>query len=366
MMMQQVYEGSINGGLLSRVIEQLGLKKLLLVADRSLGFLPYSQDLQAMAPICAVFSDFAPNPDYESVAMGVDLFHGKRCDGVLAVGGGSAIDVAKCIKLFSGMRADSCYLDQPYEDTGVSLIAIPTTAGTGSESTRYAVIYRNGVKQSVTHESIIPNVALLDSSALQTLPLYQKKCTLMDAACQAIESWWSVNSTQESMDYSKQALTLCLTNLNAYLSGDEAAAKAVMRGANLAGRAINITQTTAPHAMSYQLTKMFALPHGYAVALSLPDVWEYMLAHVDQCVDKRGAGHLQSVFEQIADAMGCQTPQAAIDALRGILDALDMHKPPISPEQLTQLVGSVNPVRLKNNPVALSTEALSAIYQKTR
>ena len=80
----------------------------------------------------------------------------------------------------------------------IPFLAMPTTAGTGSEATRYAVIYYDGKKQSVTHDSVVPDVAILEPKVLKTLPLYQKKCTMMDALCQGIESWWSMNSTDES------------------------------------------------------------------------------------------------------------------------------------------------------------------------
>ena len=90
---------------------------------------------------------------------------------------------------------------------------------------------------------------------LRTLPDYQKKCTCMDALCHSVESFWSVNSSDESKVYSRKAMRMILDNIDAYLAGDQDAAKTMLRAANYAGRAINITQTTAGHAMSYMVDK---------------------------------------------------------------------------------------------------------------
>ena len=127
------------------------------------------------------FSGFTPNPLYEQVCDGTGLFKKTGCDTILAVGGGSAIDVAKCIKLAvlaeDGVdaiippRVSHCF---PIDGALIPLIAIPTTAGTGSESTHNAVMYYEGAKQTVTNDGILPDYAILEPSVLKTLPLYQK------------------------------------------------------------------------------------------------------------------------------------------------------------------------------------------------
>ncbi len=129
---------------------------------------------------------YTPNPLYEQVCGGVNLFNKEQCELIVAIGGGSTIDVAKCIKLYCKMDSRINYLKQETFDSGITLIAVPTTAGTGSESTRHAVIYYEGVKQSISHTSIIPDYAVLEPSVLKTLPVYQKKCTMLDALCQAM------------------------------------------------------------------------------------------------------------------------------------------------------------------------------------
>ena len=132
-------------------------KKVLLVCDSSFPYLNIKDAILEALPSYVAFNGFSPNPLYEDVLKGVRIFNSEHCDAIVAVGGGSCIDVAKCIKLYHQMPDDKLCFEQPYKDTGVSLIAIPTTAGTGSESTRYAVIYYRGIKQSITHDSIIPN-----------------------------------------------------------------------------------------------------------------------------------------------------------------------------------------------------------------
>ena len=360
MMKQIIYNGIEH---LSEALE--GSKKVLLVTDSSFPFLNIKNEVEGITIPYVKFSDFTPNPLYEDVCKGVELFNAEGCDTILAVGGGSSLDVAKCIKLYCRMSKDTLYLDQEYKDTGVKLIAIPTTAGTGSESTRYAVIYYDGKKQSVTHDSIIPNVAILEPKVLKTLPLYQKKCTMLDALCQGIESWWSVNSTEESCEYSLKAIKLIMANWRNYIfENDDEAAAYIMLGANYSGRAINITATTAAHAMSYKITSLYRFPHGHAVAVCLPEIWEYMLSHMDKCIDSRGSEYLFNIFTQISLAMGCKSPSGTIAKFREMLKDLEMQNPVSEhlPSDISLLTSSVNPIRLKNNPVRLEDKIIEKIY----
>ena len=340
-------------------------KKVLLVCDSSFPFLNIKEDIEGIALPYTIFDDFTPNPLYEDVCKGIKLFNAKGCDTIIAVGGGSSIDVAKCIKLYCKMSDDRLYLEQEYKDTGVKLIAIPTTAGTGSESTRYAVIYYDGKKQSVTHESIIPDVAILEPKVLKTLPLYQKKCTMMDALCQGIESWWSVNSTDESKEYSKIAEESIMKWWKEYIfENTDESAQHIMNAANYAGRAICITQTTAPHAFSYKITSLYGLPHGHAVAVCLPEIWTFMLQNPDLCIDKRGKDYLERIFHQIAQSMNVTTPQDAVLYFRKMMKEMSLANPvSTNKEQEVDILShSVNPVRLKNNPVELNEDIIRNLY----
>lgn len=310
-----------------------------------------------------LFTSFSPNPKYEEVVEGVRRFKENECEMIIAIGGGSAIDVAKCIKLFCNLDDSKNYLHQQFNDSKIPLIAIPTTAGTGSESTKFAVIYYNAEKQSITHESIVPDYAILDSTLLNTLPLYQKKCTLTDALCQAIESWWSINSTNESKQYSKLAVEGIIKNYQLYLNGDVSAAKSIMLASNFSGRAINITQTTAPHAMSYKITSLYSIPHGHAVGLCLPVVWKFMITNLDKCIDKRGIDYLTNTFNEIAFTLGHANVESAIIDLSNMLETLGLEYPITSNSQdIFILAESVNITRLSNNPIRLNYDDLLTMY----
>ena len=365
-MKQKIIEGRASYQKIGEELRALGVKKCLLVYTNSAKRLPVWEYLHASEIAFVEFSAFTPNPKYEEIVSGVELFQSESCDAVFALGGGSAIDVAKCIKLYCKMQDDEIYLKQEYTDTGVPLIALPTTAGTGSESTPFSVIYYGGEKQSIKHPSILPNVAVLDPDVLESLPVYQKKCTLLDALCQAIESWWSVNSTDESKAYAKAAVEKIRDNLFEYVNENtEASRDAIMSASNLAGRAIAVTATTAPHAMCYKLTTTYGYPHGYSVALSLPRVWKYMLAHPERCIDKRGAEYLLATFSEIANALGYDTAEEAADGFEAMLGQLGIDYPTEADKdgRAQYFAASVNVLRLGNNPVALDNEALFTLYK---
>lgn len=243
-------------------IEENKLTKIFLVCDASLRFLRIKDYFDELGKRIRVinFDHFQPNPLYESVVEGVKLFRNQGCDSIIAIGGGSAMDVAKCIKIyatFPGNGENGEWIGQKAEGNAIPFLAMPTTAGTGSEATRYAVIYWKGAKQSITSERFIPKTVLMDPSCLSTLPLYQKKATMCDALCHAIESFWSVNSTDESKECSRRAIQGVLGNMEGYLQNTESGNAGMLRAAHEAGKAINITQTTAGHAMCYKITSLF-------------------------------------------------------------------------------------------------------------
>lgn len=358
---------------LPQILREFSCKKMLLVVDSSFPFLNIKETIDALEIEKILFTDFTPNPLYEDVCKGIDLLRVEKCDVILAIGGGSAIDVAKCIKLAVLSTEGNEAIIPPLVNSRVQLdgsqipfIAVPTTAGTGSESTHNAVMYYEGVKQTVTNDGVLPEYALLEPSVLKTLPLYQKKCTMMDALCQGIESWWSINSTKESYEYSRKAIELIMQNWRAYIfENNTEAASQIMLAANYSGKAINITQTTAAHAMSYMITSLYNFPHGHAVSTCLPTLWSYMLDNIDKCIDPRGLEYLSGIFEQITKAMGVKTHAEAIELFKLMLTEMELAQPVAGnrEEDLSVLSSSVNPVRLKNNPVELSEETIRGLYE---
>ena len=367
-MEQRILTSANNYSELDKWLEDSGITKLFLVCDRSFEFLTGIRDhiseLISGGHDIVKFDHFHPNPIYESVEEGVRSFVESGCDGIMAIGGGSAIDVAKCVKLYSNLDHSINYLEQTPVPNNIPFIVMPTTAGTGSEATRYAVIYYEDKKQSITDDSILPHTVLMDSSAVKTLPMYHKKSTMMDAFCHAIESFWSINSTEESKEYSKAAIRLVIDNMDAYLDNTDEGNSNMLSAAHLAGKAINITQTTAGHAMCYKITSLFGVAHGHAAILCDRILFRWMIDNTDRCIDQRGEEYVKGVFGEIAVALGCNTPYEAADKVAEIFDRLELDVPVADDEQFEILKDSVNPVRLKNNPVALSTEIIDELYHK--
>ena len=303
-------------------------KKPLLVCDDAFDFLKIKLPFETVR-----FSDFTPNPVYEDVRTGVKVLRNNNCDCIIAIGGGSSIDTAKSIKYYN-------QIDLP-------LMAVPTTSGTGSEATHFSVLYKNGEKHSVAERRLLPNYVILQPDLLKTLPLYQKKCTMLDALCQAIESWWSKKATPESIMYSKKAIELILGNIDGYLENDDTCNKNMLISSNLAGKAINITTTTAPHAMSYKLTSLYNIPHGHAVALCLPKVW--------RCIGNH---------DEIAKMFKVKNHEDAVILFENMLQKLEILPPEnINADDLDILTEAVNIRRLKNNPVPLKKDTLRTLYK---
>lgn len=350
---------------ITRMEEDYSIHNIMVVCGNNCRKLPIASEIEELEFPVVWFNDFTPNPEYESVEKGVKAFNDNKCEALIAIGGGSAMDVAKCIALFADMDSDRNYLEQLKENSdnckAKPIIAVPTTAGTGSEATRFAVIYCDGMKQSVTHNSIIPEYVLMRPDLLKELPVYQRKATALDALCHAIESMWSVNSTEESKDYSKAAIKMTLENIKGYVNGDEKASKEMLMASNIAGKAINITQTTAGHAMCYRLTHLYGISHGHAAALCVEVLWPYMEEHLDETSDARGQEYLKGVFMELDDLFKGN----AFAKFSDLLKDLEMEKPKLrNDEEIPMLVDSVNEGRLKNNPIFLDKNAIELLYKR--
>lgn len=315
------------------------------------------------------FSDFAPNPEYGAVVRGVSSFRKEKCDCIVAIGGGSAIDVAKCIKKFSGMEGDGSGYSFLHQDSGtirIPLAVMPTTAGTGSESTQFAVIYADGVKKSVDDPECLPNVVFFNPDALVSLPDYQKKSTVLDALSHAMESFWSVNSTTESKQLSECAIRQIMKNLERYLNGDRTANQQMLMAANTAGRAIQITRTTAGHALCYPLTSKLGIAHGHAAFLCNTVLLPWMNAHVNQCVDRRGEFYLRNTFQKLAEVFGCPSVTKLCHFINVIYDRMEFTTPEteMNEKLMKEMGDAVNVERLNNNPVKLDPSAIVTLYKK--
>lgn len=352
--------------------------KVLLLHGRSYNNLPIKAYFDDLPQEIVEFTGYSPNPKYEEVVAGRDLFLKEKCSCIISVGGGSAIDTAKNIKLFAAIDECDNYLEAEKKSSSVKHIAIPTTAGTGSESNRNSVLYKEGVKQSIKHESIIPDAAFVIPELINDLPQYQKRSTMLDALCQCFESIWAAASTYESRSYAMRGLHMAVSYMDAYLAGDKSANEYIMLAANFSGRGTNISQTTAAHAMSYKLASMYGISHGHAVALSLPHICRYAIEHPEQVTDSLADNEIAAQFASpegwlsntLHLLLGIMAPGETElaklpDILQTIVDGMGFEKLQLKAEEdLDVLVASVNPLRLGNNPVKLSGDVLKDIYRK--
>lgn len=363
--MQRIVEMSIQA--LDEYFEELGAKSVFLVCGSSMDRLDIGRYFGSLTERTGIrlirFSDFSPNPGYESVLKAVAAYRENGCDMVAAVGGGSAMDLAKCVKMYCTMEEGEDPISQRIVPNAVPFLAVPTTAGTGSEATRYAIIYHKGEKVSVTDPSCIPTAVVFDPSALKTLPDYHKKATLLDALCHGIESYWSVHSTEESKGFAARAIKLVLAAKDGYLANTDEGCRDMLCAANLAGKAINITATTAGHAMCYKLTTLYGLAHGHAAALCTAALFPYMAENTEKCIDPRGRGYFVSMLGDLAKLMGCSSPEGAADKFSTLLEELGMERPEASAADLDLLASSVNAERLQNHPAALDRDTLLSLYR---
>lgn len=362
----ELVEGRTYGALTSHdtlgsLVGALGMRRPLVVVDaffaNKVGLL-----LDGTLGGCPTFSGYAPNPTYEQVLAGIEAYRAEGCDGLVSIGGGSATDVAKCIRLWAPLVGDGSnphYAELPEQPVAtVPHVAIPTTAGTGSESTHFAVVYVDGSKVSIAQETALPSAVILCPDLLAGLPDYQRKATFLDALCQAIESHWSARSSEESRSYSARAIPLLMENVDAYLAGDAQAATHVMRAANLAGKAINLTTTTAPHAMSYKLTSRYGIAHGHAVALCMAPCWQLLLA--------RATAETQARLSEI-DALVTGVKGADLGSgctrFAALFESFALGSVAVENEAAyDELASSVNAQRLGNFPLALTHGELRELY----
>ncbi len=354
---------------LTEWLESVETRHIFVVHDDSLKYMDelqrYLKGLGEEGINISYFSDFNPNPEYGSVVEAVKKYRVSKCDTIMAIGGGSAIDVAKCVKLYEGMDGtgeDGSFLTQMIPEGRIPFIVMPTTAGTGSEATLYAVIYYNGEKQSITSDYCIPDAVLMDPNALKTLPLYQKKATMCDALCHGIESYWSVNSTDESKKYSREAIKGVLENMEGYLANTDEGNAGMLMAAHKAGQAINITQTTAGHAMCYKITGLFGIAHGHAAILCNRVLFKWMIGNLDKCIDTRGRIYLEDILKELGIILGGQDAISGSDRLVEIFERLSLDIPRATKEQFEILKNSVNSIRLKNHPIHLSESEIDELY----
>ncbi len=318
------------------------------------------------------FNDFSPNVKVEDIKKGLKHFNEKIYDIIVAIGGGSVIDMAKSINTFSHNSASiESYLkkEMPILEKGKPLIAIPTTFGSGSEATHFAVVYKDKKKYSLAHNYLLPDYCILDSNLTKNLPKSVAASSGMDALCQAVESYWSINSTEESKNYAKKAMILTLGSIDKAVNGDSIIAKQnMLNAANLAGKAINITKTTAPHAVSYTFTSNHGIPHGHAVGLILGQFAIYNNnVQKDDCLDKRGVEYVKQTIQEICDIFNVNNVKEINLKVNQIMENIrletKLEKLGIDEKDLNELSLNFNLERAKNNPRSVDNKGLIYILK---
>jgi len=266
---------NFEGNALSR-LAALKYKKVFIVADPftvSSGLIKaVTKHLEASKIEYTVYSDVVPDPSVEKVIAGVTALVREMSPCLIAVGGGSAIDLAKCVRLFAHhLHADYA----PY------FIAIPTTSGTGSEVTSFAVITdtQKNIKHALIDEFLLPNEAILDVEMVKSVPASIAADTGMDVMAHALEAYVSTEADYFSDMYAEKATSLCkhyLVRSYNYPKTHENKAREKMHVAScLAGVAFNAVSLGICHSIAHQLGAQFHIPHGRANALVLPNVILY-------------------------------------------------------------------------------------------
>lgn len=318
-------------------IKEINPRKVFFVCSSEYDRYGYRSALDEAGFESVAFTGFEPCPEISSVKNGVELIRKENCDFMVAVGGGSAIDTAKGIKY--------------YLESDIEILAVPTTAGTGAEVTRFSVLYSNGDKESVNSFDIIPEYQIFDHTTLASLPRFQRIVTSLDALCHSIEALWSVSATDESRAYSIESIDLFNKYFKSYLDDDKSTYEPMMKCSELGGRAINIARTTAPHAMSYKLHKLKGFAHGQAVAICLGYIWKYTKETFD-------SPEIASMLEQTEKITGF-TPDSFISFLNDLGLCTDFE---MTPAQFDETVNGVNVERMNNHNVRFNHEDINNIY----
>ena len=325
---------------LSQHCTRLGVQRPLLITD------PMLMEIGLVPPVIAaladggctpvVFDQVREDPPEDTVLAAFQLAVDEEIDGVVAVGGGSSMDVAKVVAVLMGSQqslAELYGVDQ-VKGARLPLILVPTTAGTGSEVTPVAVITTGETtKAGVSSAQLLPDIAVLDADLTLGLPPAVTAMTGIDAMVHAIEAYTSVHKKNPMSDnLARQSLTLLSQNVRRAVSdGSDAEARAnMLLGAMLAGQAFANAPVAAVHALAYPLGGHFHIPHGLSNSLVLPAVLKFNMPEAESLYDelapfvagRSGAGALIDEMESIIVDTGLPATLAEANVPASALDML--------------------------------------------
>ncbi|MCJ8298113.1 MAG: iron-containing alcohol dehydrogenase [Pseudomonadales bacterium] len=372
----QVGEGASEA--IPNVLESLNCQRPLIITDKMMVKLGYARNIQQLLSShgmsADIFDDTVPEPTVSSIQAGVDKIRNGNYDSIIALGGGSPIDSAKAIGIlgkFGGEMQDYRF-PRIVNEAGLPIIAVPTTAGTGSEVTRFTIITNELTDEKMLCVGVgfMPVAALVDYSLTLSLPPRTTADTGIDALTHAMESYVSKKANLYSDTQALAAMRLIGPNLRtAYHDGaNKEAREAMMLGSTLAGVAFSNASVALVHGMSRPIGAAFHVPHGLSNAMLLPAVTEYSIPAAEQryadCARAMGVATEQD-SDQLAN-------QKLLQELRDINDELQVPTleqfgverqkyMDLLPLMAEQALASGSPA---NNPRVPSTEELIEIYQQ--
>ena len=280
---------------LSEACKNLNIKKPLFVTDKDLINLPFVKDIISLNSKkfdeFTIFSNFSGNPYGENVDEGVNLFIKKKCDGVIACGGGSALDVGKAVAFMSGQ-------DRPiwdFEDIGEywkranekkisPIIAIPTTAGTGSETGRASAIInkKSGIKKIIFHPKILPSIVILDPVLTIELSPRLTAATGMDALAHNLEAFCAPNYHPMAEGIALEGIRLIKSSLlTAFKDGTNIKARQNLLAASSMGSTAFQKGLGAIHSLSHPVNAQFNIHHGLSNAIFMPYVLTFNKSSIE-------------------------------------------------------------------------------------
>ncbi|MBO9491470.1 iron-containing alcohol dehydrogenase [Endozoicomonas sp. G2_1] len=359
------------------ILASLGCQKPLIITDKmmvQLGYASRIQETLSAEQISAdVFDDTVPEPTVASIQAGVEKARTGDYDCIIALGGGSPIDSAKAIAIlakFGGEMKDYRF-PRMVTEQGLPLIAIPTTAGTGSEVTRFTIITDETSDEKMLCVGIgfMPVAALVDYKLTTSLPARVTADTGIDALTHAIEAYVSKKASPYSDSQALAAIKLIGPNLRkAYHNGeDKDAREAMMLGSTLAGVAFSNASVALVHGMSRPIGAFFHVPHGLSNAMLLPSVTAYSIpaasARYADCARAMGVA-----AEQDSDDVANQKLLTELKALNEELSVPTPEQFGINREQFFDVCQTMAEQALAsgspgNNPVVPSIDDMVSIYQ---
>jgi len=371
--------GAIHG--LAEVVSGLGARRVLLVCGgrsfEASGAAAALTDLERVAQVRR-WSDFRANTDAADLVHGLSIMDEFGPDLVLGVGGGSAMDMAKLLCAFAGVTDEvrlheAIHAGAPAAGRGPRLVLAPTTSGSGSEATHFAVVYIGEEKFSIADQSLLPDAVILDPALTLSGSAYQRATSGIDAVAQAVESLWAVGGSPVSRRYARHALGHLLPAIETFVNApDDASARGMAIGSHLAGRAINVSKTTAAHALSYGITKRYGLSHGHAVAMTLGAFIEsHATAPAEALQPAISPERHAEAMELVLAALGATDPadgRARFVGLAGRI-GLTIGLAGIGADDqvaIKALAATVNAERLGNNPIRFDEAGLVEILNRSR